>query len=119
MNNIEFWHSIECLARMIYKNVIIIFQTCFRRVIDTINKTFDFNMFTEFHFLIMNLSTLVLFIWFIVPYFYVTTLMTMNNYTSEDGTWMLSILGVANIIGIVSYFYIIISNIYFNLQPDN
>ncbi|XP_053607101.1 uncharacterized protein LOC128673357 [Plodia interpunctella] len=78
-------------------------KTCFRRVIDTINKTFDFNMFTEFHFLIMNLSTLVLFIWFIVPYFYVTTLMTMNNYTSEDGTWMLSILGVANIIGIVGF----------------
>lgn len=71
------------------------------RILDTINKTFDFNMFTEFHFLMMNLSTLVLFIWFIVPYFYISKFMQMSGYTAVDGSWVLSTFGIATIIGIV------------------
>lgn len=67
-----------------------------------INKTFDFNMFTEFHFLMMNLSTLVLFIWFIVPYFFISTFMEENGYTETQGSMMLGVFGVATIIGIVS-----------------
>lgn len=67
-----------------------------------LSKTFDFNMFTEFHFLMMNLSTLVLFIWFIVPYFYISDFMADNYYTEAQGSAMLSIFGVATIIGIVS-----------------
>lgn len=50
----------------------------------------------------MNLSTLVLFIWFIVPYFYIADFMTDNSYTKAQGSAMLSIFGVATIIGIVS-----------------
>ncbi|KAG6458208.1 hypothetical protein O3G_MSEX010741 [Manduca sexta] len=76
-------------------------KTWGKRVIDVINKTFDFNMFTEFHFLMMNLSTLVLFIWFIVPYFYISNFMSMSGYSEADGSWMLSTFGVATIIGIV------------------
>lgn len=77
-------------------------RTWGRKLADMANATFDFNMFTEFHFLMMNLSTLVLFVWFIVPYFYISTFMTMNNYTETQGAIMLSIFGVATIIGIVS-----------------
>ncbi|CAK1547410.1 unnamed protein product [Leptosia nina] len=76
-------------------------KTWGRRLLDMINKTFDFNMFTEFHFLMMNLSTLVLFIWFIVPYFYISTFMEESGYTETQGALMLSIFGVATIIGIV------------------
>ncbi|CAB3253077.1 unnamed protein product [Arctia plantaginis] len=76
-------------------------KTWGQRLLDTINKTFDFNMFTEFHFLMMNLSTLVLFIWFIVPYFYISNFMTMNGYSEIHGTWMLSVFGIATIVGIV------------------
>ncbi|XP_012546240.3 monocarboxylate transporter 14 [Bombyx mori] len=76
-------------------------KTWGRRLIDTINKTFDFNMFTEFHFLMMNLSTLVLFIWFIVPYFYISSFMQMRGYSEVDGSWLLSTFGIATIIGIV------------------
>ncbi|CAG4937473.1 unnamed protein product [Parnassius apollo] len=72
-----------------------------KRLLTMINKTFDFNMFTEFHFLMMNLSTLVLFIWFIVPYFYISNLMTMNGYSETQGSMILSVFGVATIIGIV------------------
>ncbi|XP_063898642.1 monocarboxylate transporter 14 [Helicoverpa armigera] len=76
-------------------------KTWGKRLLDTINKTFDFNMFTEFHFLMMNLSTLVLFIWFIVPYFYISNFMLMSGYSEVHGSWMLSVFGVATIIGIV------------------
>ncbi|CAG4975683.1 unnamed protein product [Colias eurytheme] len=76
-------------------------KTICRRLLDMINKTFDFNMFTEFHFLMMNLSTIVLFIWFIVPYFYISTFMEESGYTETQGSLMLSTFGVATIIGIV------------------
>lgn len=52
----------------------------------------------------MNLSTLVLFVWFIVPYFYISNFMSMSGYTDAQGAWMLSVFGVATIIGIVSFF---------------
>ncbi|XP_045771763.1 uncharacterized protein LOC123871824 [Maniola jurtina] len=76
-------------------------ETCWKKFIRMINKTFDFNMFTEFHFLMMNLSTLVLFIWFIVPYFYISPFMVENGYSETQGSLMLGIFGVATIIGIV------------------
>ncbi|XP_023946558.2 monocarboxylate transporter 9 [Bicyclus anynana] len=76
-------------------------ETCGKKFVRMINKTFDFNMFTEFHFLMMNLSTLVLFIWFIVPYFYISTFMEDNGYSETQGSLMLGIFGVATIIGIV------------------
>lgn len=71
------------------------------RVLAVINRSFDVRMFTEFHFLMMNLATLVLFIWFIVPYFYISPFMEEAGYTETEGTLMLSIFGVATIIGIV------------------
>lgn len=76
-------------------------KTWRQRLLDTITKTFDFNMFTEYHFLMMNLSTLVLFIWFIVPFFYISDFMVMNGYSEANGSWMLSVFGVACIIGVV------------------
>ncbi|XP_049869471.1 monocarboxylate transporter 3-like [Pectinophora gossypiella] len=76
-------------------------KTWGRRILSLLYKTFDFNMFTEFHFLMMNLSTLVLFIWFIVPYFYISNFMHLNGYTETQGSAMLSVFGVATIIGIV------------------
>ncbi|KAI5652138.1 major facilitator superfamily domain-containing protein [Phthorimaea operculella] len=76
-------------------------KTFWQRIMSAFNKTFDFNMFTEFHFLMMNLSTLVLFVWFIVPYFYVSDLMIMNKYSNEDGAYILSVFGAASIVGIV------------------
>lgn len=76
-------------------------KTWGQRLRKIINKTFDFNMFTEFHFMLMNLSTLILFVWFIVPYFFISTFMEDNGYTHTQGSLMLVIYGVATIIGIV------------------
>lgn len=62
----------------------------------------DFSMFLEFHFLLMSLSTILLFTWFIVPYFYLAEHLTRNGYSESDGANLLSIIGITNTIGMVS-----------------
>ncbi|CAG5059039.1 unnamed protein product [Parnassius apollo] len=70
------------------------------RLWQTAKSTFDFRMFTEFHFLMFNLSSLILSVWFIVPYFFLKSYMTAHNI--EGGAMMISIIGVASSIGIVA-----------------
>lgn len=61
----------------------------------------DFSMFTELHFLFMSLSTISLFTWFIVPYFYLAKLMTIYDYTEAEASVVISMIGVTNAIGMV------------------
>lgn len=71
-------------------------------------------MFLELHFLFLSLSTILLFTWFIVPYFYLAEHLTRNSYTESDAANLLSIIGITNTIGMVLFFiYIsIVFNIY-------
>ncbi|KAJ8714352.1 hypothetical protein PYW07_002577 [Mythimna separata] len=66
----------------------------------TMKSMFDFKMFTEFHFLMFNLSSLILSVWFIVPYFFLNSYMNERNV--EGGPMMISIIGVSSSIGIVA-----------------
>lgn len=61
---------------------------------------FDYRMFMEFHFLMFNISSLILSIWFIVPYFFLKSYMTSMNV--DGGAMMISIIGIASSIGIVA-----------------
>ncbi|KAJ0175324.1 hypothetical protein K1T71_009465 [Dendrolimus kikuchii] len=72
----------------------------YNRFFNSLKTMFDFRMFTEFHFLMFNLSSLILSIWFIVPYFFLKSYMTAMNI--EGGAIMISIIGVASSIGIVA-----------------
>lgn len=67
---------------------------------EVLKKSFNFEMFTEFHFFMFNLSELILSVWFIVPYFFLKSYMTSQNM--EGGEVMISIIGIASAIGIVS-----------------
>ncbi|KAM3958380.1 monocarboxylate transporter 9 [Aphomia sociella] len=69
------------------------------RLWETAKATFDFRMFTEFHFLMFNLSSLILSVWFIVPYFFLKSYMTAQGV--DGGAIMISIIGIASSIGIV------------------
>ncbi|XP_026750000.2 monocarboxylate transporter 14-like [Galleria mellonella] len=71
----------------------------YHRLWETTKATFDFRMFTEFHFLMFNLSSLILSVWFIVPYFFLKSYMTARG--TEGGAMMISIIGIASSIGIV------------------
>ncbi|XP_012544946.1 monocarboxylate transporter 14 [Bombyx mori] len=72
----------------------------YERFVSVLKSTFDFRMFTEFHFLMFNLSSLILSVWFIVPYFFLNSY--MSSQRMDGGATMISIIGVASSIGIVA-----------------
>ncbi|XP_068622563.1 monocarboxylate transporter 14-like [Battus philenor] len=72
----------------------------YNRIWHAAKSTFDFRMFTEFHFLMFNISSLILSVWFIVPYFFLKSYMTARGV--EGGAEMISIIGIASSIGIVA-----------------
>lgn len=68
----------------------------------------DFTMFTELHFLFMSFSTILLFTWFIVPYFYLAKLMTTYDYTESEASVVISMIGITNAIGMVIHCFLFI-----------
>ncbi|RVE42585.1 hypothetical protein evm_012754 [Chilo suppressalis] len=66
---------------------------------ETMKTSFNFKMFTEFHFFMFNLCELILSVWFIVPYFFLKSFMTTRDVDGAE--IMLSIIGIASAIGIV------------------
>ncbi|CAH0757909.1 unnamed protein product [Diatraea saccharalis] len=71
----------------------------YHRCWETLKTSFNFEMFTEFHFSMFNLCEVILSVWFIVPYFFLNSFMTTRDM--EGGEIMLSIIGIASAIGIV------------------
>ncbi|XP_058836879.1 monocarboxylate transporter 14-like isoform X2 [Topomyia yanbarensis] len=69
--------------------------------IDAMKTMFDFSLFLEFRFGMLSLSILLLFIWYIIPYFYIPDYMLLHGYTEQEGANMISIVGVASTIGMV------------------
>ncbi|XP_049773453.1 uncharacterized protein LOC126161558 [Schistocerca cancellata] len=61
----------------------------------------DFSMFLEWHFFLMSWSTIILFTWFIVPYFYLADYVRIYNYSESESSSLLSIIGVTNCAGMI------------------
>ncbi|XP_072743081.1 uncharacterized protein [Anoplolepis gracilipes] len=76
-------------------------QKWYDELMDLLKNMLDFSMFLELHFLLMSLSTILLFTWFIVPYFYLAEHLTRNGYDESDAANLLSIIGITNTIGMV------------------
>ncbi|KAG5309786.1 MOT14 protein, partial [Acromyrmex insinuator] len=76
-------------------------QKWYAELIDLLKSMLDFSMFFELHFLLMSLSTILLFTWFIVPYFYLAEHMIRNGYVKSDAANLLSIIGITNTIGMI------------------
>ncbi|XP_076659006.1 uncharacterized protein LOC143362593 [Halictus rubicundus] len=70
-------------------------------LLDLLKGMMDFSMFLELHFLLLSLSTILLFTWFIVPYFYLAEHLTRNSYSEPDAANLLSIIGITNTIGMI------------------
>lgn len=70
---------------------------------DLIKSIFDFSLFLDPKFAFINLAILLLFIWFIVPYFYITEHLMRYNFTEADGANIISLIGVFNTIGMVFF----------------
>ncbi|XP_029032211.2 uncharacterized protein LOC114871012 [Osmia bicornis bicornis] len=73
----------------------------YSELVDLLKGMMDFSMFLELHFLLLSLSTILLFTWFIVPYFYLAEHLTRNSYTESDAANLLSIIGITNTIGMI------------------
>lgn len=76
-------------------------QKWYDELVDLLKGMMDFSMFAELHFLLLSLSSILLFTWFIVPYFYLVEHLTRNNYSESDAANLLSIIGITNTIGMV------------------
>ena len=61
-------------------------------------------MFLNYHFVLFSASTILLFTWFIVPYFYLKEYMSVHGYDENDASDMISISGVASTFGMVNFF---------------
>lgn len=76
-------------------------ETWYESFIDALKTMFDFSLFFEFKFCMMSISTLLLFTWYIIPYFYIPDYMLMYNFTEQDGANLISIIGITNTLGMV------------------
>ncbi|XP_072152547.1 LOW QUALITY PROTEIN: uncharacterized protein [Bemisia tabaci] len=61
----------------------------------------DFSMFLELHFLLFSLATILLFTWFIVPYFYLSDFVINRGMSDAEASGLLSVIGVANTFGMI------------------
>ncbi|XP_039758779.1 uncharacterized protein LOC120632823 [Pararge aegeria] len=69
------------------------------RLVEGLKSTFDFRMFTEFHFFLFNMASLLLAVWAIIPYFFLKSF--MSDVNMEGGATMIAIVGIASGMGIV------------------
>ncbi|KYN03989.1 Monocarboxylate transporter 14 [Cyphomyrmex costatus] len=105
----EIMHAIICYyiceaTRRATHRITIIFlpgRKWYAELIDLLKGMLDFSMFFELHFLLMSLSTMLLFTWFIIPYFYLAEHMTRNGYDESNAANLLSIIGITNTIGMI------------------
>nr|CAH7756864.1 unnamed protein product [Callosobruchus chinensis] len=67
----------------------------------SLKNLLNLSLFLELHFLLLSISTIILFVWFIVPYFYIAEHMKTLGYAESQASIVLSIIGLLNTIGMV------------------
>lgn len=70
---------------------------------DLLKSIFDFSLFLDPKFAFINLAILLLFTWFIVPYFYIPEHLKRYNFSEADSAFVISLIGVFNTIGMVVF----------------
>ncbi|GAB0100261.1 monocarboxylate transporter 9 [Sergentomyia squamirostris] len=76
-------------------------ETWYDSFIDIIKSIFDFSLFKDPKFFIFNLSTFFLFVWFIIPYFYITEHLKKYDFPEEDSANLIAVIGIFNTIGMI------------------
>ncbi|KAL1453127.1 hypothetical protein WDU94_007299 [Cyamophila willieti] len=71
------------------------------QMLEMLSDMFDFSMFLELHFLLLSMATILLFTWFIVPYFYLGDYVVIRGMSDTQASSLLSCIGVLNTIGMV------------------
>ncbi|KAJ8923170.1 hypothetical protein NQ315_001724 [Exocentrus adspersus] len=73
----------------------------YKEYLDILKDLTHFSLFLELHFFLLALSTVILFIWFIVPYFYLAEHMSRVGYSESQASLVLSVIGFTNTIGMI------------------
>lgn len=73
----------------------------YKEYIDILKDLTNFSLFLELHFFLLALSTIILYIWFIVPYFYLAEHMNRSGYSESQASLVLSIIGLTNTVGMI------------------
>ncbi|XP_060522459.1 monocarboxylate transporter 12-like isoform X2 [Cylas formicarius] len=69
--------------------------------VDVLKDITHFSLFLDLHFFILSLSTVIMCVWFVVPFFYLPVHMTTFGYSDNQASFALSAIGFTNIIGMV------------------
>ncbi|XP_060660360.1 uncharacterized protein LOC132794120 [Drosophila nasuta] len=80
-------------------------DTWYDSFMDTVKSAFDFSLFLDKKFSFFNLSTLFLFIWFIIPYLYLPDYMKEYNYDVSVSAVLISAIGIAQTVGMIGLGY--------------
>ncbi|CAH3898296.1 unnamed protein product [Pieris brassicae] len=62
---------------------------------------FNVDLFKKVTFDLLCIGTIIIFVWFIVPYFYLAEHMIHKGYGEDEGAVLLSLIGITNTIGMV------------------
>lgn len=81
-------------------------ETWWDSVKEVLKSVFDFSLFLNPKFVYFEISTVLLFIWFIVPYFYLPEHMLSKGYVEDDSAFVISVIGVSQTVGMISLGYI-------------
>ncbi|KAH8339855.1 hypothetical protein KR067_000805 [Drosophila pandora] len=81
-------------------------DTWYESFVDTMKSIFDFSLFLDVKFALFNLSTLFLFIWFIIPYLYLPEYMKQYNYDVNVSAVLISAVGIAQTVGMIGLGYL-------------
>ncbi|EDW01998.1 monocarboxylate transporter 14 [Drosophila grimshawi] len=81
-------------------------DTWYDNFVDTMKSAFDFSLFLDKKFALFNLSTLFLFIWFIIPYLYLPEYMKQYDYEVSVSAVLISVIGVAQTVGMIGLGYL-------------
>ncbi|XP_065370418.1 uncharacterized protein chk [Calliphora vicina] len=81
-------------------------DTWYDNLFDTMKSVFDFSLFKDTKFTLFNLSTLFLFIWFIIPYLYLPEYLKMHDYDTSASAQLISAIGIAQTIGMIGLGYL-------------
>ncbi|XP_050298256.1 monocarboxylate transporter 14-like [Anthonomus grandis grandis] len=71
--------------------------------VEVLRDITNLSLFNELHFFLLCLATVIMCIWFVVPYFYLPIHMTSSGYSEEQACLVLSLIGFTNIIGMISF----------------
>ncbi|XP_056642873.1 monocarboxylate transporter 9-like [Diorhabda sublineata] len=76
-------------------------ESWYDEFIDILKDLTNFSLFLDLHFLLLSLSTVMVDMWFVVPYYYLADHMAIHHYTDNEAAFAISVIGITNTIGMV------------------